>query len=280
MADDALSRRSFSAMTAATGAVAAAGPALAKAKEVVETNVTYASPDGTVDAVFFHPKGRGSWPGVVMLADAMGLRPVFRDMGRRMAAEGYAVIVPNPYYRTRKAPVFDATFDFTNPTDRAKLGPMRAPLTQEGANRDVRAHIGFLDAQKVVNKRKGVGVQGYCMGGTMTINAAIDNPARIKAAGSFHGGGLATDRPDSPHLGVPKIAADVLIAIADNDDKRDPAVKDTLRAAFDAANKPAKIEVYTGADHGWCVKGSAVYNEPAAEKAWAELLTVYRRALG
>jgi carboxymethylenebutenolidase len=280
MDDQTLSRRDFAALSAAVaGASAIAGSA--QAAEVVETDVTVKTADGLCDAALYHPAGKGTWPAVLIWTDIFGLRPAFRDMGKRLASQGYVVLVPNPFYRTRKAPVFaeGMKFDFNNPDDRAKLPPLTAPLTSDAVVRDATAHLAFLDAQKVTNKKAKAGVQGYCMGGPMTMRTAAALPGRIGAGGSFHGGGLVTDKPDSPHLLAPQIKANYYFGIASNDDQKQPDAKDKLKAAFAAVNRPAKIEVYDGAMHGWCVPGSAVYNAPAAERAWGELLALYKSAL-
>jgi carboxymethylenebutenolidase len=200
-------------------------------------------------------------------------------MGRRLAEQGYAVLVPNLYYRAKRAPVIEGAFNFANPEDRAKLTPLRATVTPAGTDRDAAAYMAWLDAQPQTNRRKKAGVQGYCMGGPLAFRTAAAAPARIGAVASFHGAGLATDQADSPHLLIPKTRADYLVLIADNDDKQDPGAKDRLKAAFAAASRPAKVEVYAGAAHGWTVRGSQVYDEPAAERAWAELLALYKRAL-
>ena len=280
MDDQTLSRRDFAALSAAVaGASAIAGSA--QAAEVVEADVTVKTADGMCDAALYHPAGKGTWPAVLIWTDIFGLRPAFRAMGKRLAAQGYVVLVPNPFYRTRKAPVFEEgmKFDFNNPEDRAKLPPLTGPLTPEAVTRDAVAHLAFLDAQKVTNKKAKAGVQGYCMGGPMTMRTAAALPGRIGAGGSFHGGGLVTDKPDSPHLLVSQIKADYYFGIASNDDQKQPDAKDKLKAAFAAVNRPAKIEVYEGAMHGWCVPGSAVYNQSAAEKAWAELSALYKGSL-
>jgi len=275
--DPRLSRRTFGLAAAALGGVAAT--AAQAQSPVVEKDVEIKTADGATDAALFYPKGKGTWPAVLIWPDVLSLRPVFRDMGRRLAAAGYVVLVVNLYYRVKKAPVIDGTFDFSKPDDRAKLGPMRATVTPEGTDRDAAAYVAFLDAQPQTSKARKVGVQGYCMGGPLSFRTAAAVPGRVAAVASFHGGGLYTDQPTSPHLLIPKTHADYLIAVADNDDKQDPTVKDKLKAAFAEAKRPAKIEVYEGAAHGWTVKGSAVYNEPAAEKAWAELLALYKKAL-
>lgn len=276
-ADNGLSRRAFGLATAASVSLGAAA-AHAQAN-VTETDVDVKTPDGAADSALFRPTAKGTYPAVLIWTDILGLRPVFRDMGRRLAAQGYVVLVPNPFYRSRRAPVVDAGFDLTKPEDRAKVMALAAQFTPEGTERDAAAFLAFLDAQPATNRRKKAGVQGYCMGGPLTFRTAAAVPGRIGAAATFHGGGLATAKPDSPHLLIPRMKAQVYCAVADNDDKREPAAKETLKTAFAAARLPAKVEVYEGANHGWCVKGSAVYNEPAAERAWAELTSLYKRAL-
>ena len=275
--DPRLSRRTFGLAAAALGGVAATS-AQARAA-VVEKDVEIKTPDGVADAALYYPEGKGSWPAVVVWPDVVSLRPVFRDMGRRLAAEGYVVLVPNLYYRAKKAPVVESGFNFANPDDRAKITPLRATVTPEGTDRDAVAYLAFLDALPQTNKKKKVGAQGYCMGGPLAFRTAAAVSSRVGAVASFHGAGLVTDTPTSPHLTLPQSKAEYLVAIADNDDKQDPTAKDKLKAALDSAKRPSKVEVYAGAAHGWTVKGSQVYNEAAAEKAWAELLAIYKRAL-
>lgn len=275
-AETGLSRRGFAALSAASLA-AAAGPALAA--QAVETDVTVATPDGSCDAALFHPAGAAKHPAVIMFVDAGGLRPVKRDMGRRLAAEGYVVLVPNPYYRTRKAPVRDRPFDWNNAEDRAEIAALRAPMTAEAVTRDAMAYIKFLDARAQVNTRAKAGSVGYCMGGSMTMRASAAAPDRFGAGCSFHGGALVTTTPDSPHLLVPKIKAGYYFGVAESDDQKEPQAKTVLKEAFEKARNPAKIEVYQGAMHGWCVKGSPVYNEAAAERAWAEMSALFKRRL-
>jgi carboxymethylenebutenolidase len=274
--DPTVSRRAFGLMTVVAASVAGAARAAAP---IVEKDVEIKTLDGTADAALYYPEGKGSWPAVVVWPDVVSLRPVFREMGRRLAAEGYVVLVPNLYYRAKKAPVVESGFNFANPDDRAKITPLRATVTPEGTDRDAVAYIAFLDSLPQTNKKKKVGTQGYCMGGPLAFRTAGISPGRVAAVASFHGGGLVTDAPTSPHLTLPQSKSEYLICVADNDDKQDPAAKDKLKTALDAAKRPNKIEVYTGAAHGWTVKGSQVYNEPAAEKAWAELLAIYKRAL-
>ena len=279
VSDPRLSRRGFGLMTAAAAA-GVASPALAQ-DTVIETDVSVKTPDGTCDAVLFHPKPGASkqrWPAVLVWPDIMGLRPAFRDMGRRLAGQGYVVLVVNPFYRSAKAPVIGDKFDFSNPEQRARLTGYRAAIGDDGADRDSVAYLTFLDAQPQTNKIRKAGVQGYCMGGPLSFRTAAAVPGRIAAVGSFHGGGLVTKNPNSPHLLIPKTNAAYLIAKARNDDAKEPTVKDDLKAAFAAAGRTATVEVYAG-DHGWCVKGSAVYNEAEAERAWAALLAMYKTQL-
>jgi len=279
-------RRDLVGLSVAAGLAATAGSAAGAAHEVVETDVEIKTPDGTCDAAFIHPK-TGSHAGVLIWPDAFGLRPSMRDIGKRLAAEGYSVLVPNPFYRVAKAPFTDASnFSFQNQADMAKLKPLMASATAPGnAEKDAVAYVAFLDAQKEVNKSKKIGTQGYCMGGPLVVKTAATLPNRIGAGASFHGGGLVTDKPDSPHLLAPKIRAHMYFAIASNDDARQPEAKDKLKEAFAAAHVPAEIEVYSGTLHGWCVpdmpmqNGNPIYNKPDAERAWGKLLALYKAAL-
>ncbi len=282
---DDLSRRDFVALSIAAGVAATAATRSARAANmpVAENNVTIKTPDGTCDASFIHPT-TGKHPGVLIWADAFGLRPSMRDIGKRIAAEGYSVLVPNPFYRTAKAPVFNdvASFNFGNQEDRAKLQAFTGPLNMPGnAEKDAAAYIAFLDAQPQVDRAKKIGTQGYCMGGPLVVKTAATVPDRVGAGGSFHGGGLVTDRPDSPHLLAPKIKARMYFGIASNDDMRQPDQKDKLREAFAAAHVQAEIEVYP-ALHGWCVpdmpkgeNGMPIYSKPDAERAWGKLVALY-----
>ena len=275
--DPTVSRRAFGLGAAAT-VVMSSAVAAAQAK-VVEKDVNVPMASGVADSALFYPEGKGSWPGVLMWTDILGLRPVFREMGRRLAAEGYIVLVPNPFYRNAKAPVVDGSFDFSKPEDRAKVMPMAQALTADANISDAKSYVAFLDTQPQTDKKKKMGVQGYCMGGPLTFRTAATASERVGAAATFHGGGLVTDKPDSPHLLIPQMKAEFVCAVADNDDKRDPAAKDKLKEAFAAAHLKAKVEVYEGCNHGWTVRGSQVYNETGAERAWAELLALYKRNL-
>src|SRR6185503_9225493 len=281
-ADD-FSRRDFVALSIAAG-VAAATTTSSRAANlpVTENNGTVKTPDGTCDAACIHPT-TGTHPGVLIWPDAFGLRPSMRDIAKRIAAEGYSVLVPNPFYRTAKAPVFGdvSTFNFGNQDDRAKLQSFTGPLQAAGnAEKDAAAYIAFLDAQQQVDKNNKMGTQGYCMGGPLVVKTCATVPNRVGAGASFHGGNLVTNNPDSPHLLAPKIKARMYFGIAANDDAQQPDAKTKLKEAFEAATVPAEIEVYP-AQHGWCVpdmpmqaNGQPTYSKADAERAWAKLLTL------
>jgi carboxymethylenebutenolidase len=273
-----LSRREFGALTLGAGLVSLL-PRAAGAAEVTETEVQIKIPDGTCDAYFVHP-AKGTHPGVLIWPDIFGLRPTFRQMGKRLAESGYAVLVVNPFYRTKQAPTAPEHPDFDDPATRTALMSLMGSLTQETAFTDAKAFIPWLDAQPAVDKKRKIGTTGYCMGGPLTMRTAAAMSARVGAGASFHGGGLVTDKPDSPHLLVPKMKAHYLFAIAENDDQKQPEAKDVLRAAFTRAKLPAEIEVYAGTKHGWCPPDAQVYNPEQAEKAWSRLLVLFKSALG
>ncbi|THD60315.1 dienelactone hydrolase family protein [Phenylobacterium sp.] len=280
-AETPMSRRAFGLSAAAAASLAASISAtMAHAQATVtEKDVDIKTPDGTCDAALFYPQGKGKWPAVLIWTDIMGLRPVFRDMGKRLAAQGYVVLVPNPFYRKARA-TETVNLDFSKPDERAQLMPMAATIGAPGAvEGDAPAFFAFLDALPQTDTKKKAGTQGYCMGGPLVYRTAAVLPDRIAGAVTCHGGGLVTQTPASPHLLIPKMKAEVYSAVAANDDQRAPTDKDTLKAAFASAGKVARVEVYDGCNHGWCVKGSAVYNEAGAERAWTELSALYRKKL-
>ena len=272
-----LTRREFGALSVGTG-LAMLLPRAAAALEVTAANVEVATPDGTADCYFVHPAS-GAHPGVLIWPDALGLRPAFEQMGRRLAESGYAVLVVNPYYRSASAPVVDEGASFRDEATRKTIMPLMHSLSAKTNVTDARAFVGFLDAQDAVAGDRKMGTMGYCMGGSITMRTAAALPDRIGAGASFHGGRLVTDAPDSPHLLVGEMQAHYLFAVAENDDKKDPKAKTVLREAFAAAGLPAEIEVYAGTLHGWCPPDSAVYNEAQAERAWSRLLTLFETAL-
>jgi len=274
--DPAVSRRTFGAGAAATAVVLTAAEARAQAA-VTEKDVQVKTADGVSDAVLLYPSGKGTWPAVLIWTDIGGLRPVFREMGKRLAAQGYVVLVPNPFYRSAKPEEY-AKLSFGSPEGRQALMSYRGAMKDDGVDNDAKAYIAFLDAQPQTNKKKMAGVQGYCMGGPLSFRTAGAVPARMGAVASFHGGGLVTQQPNSPHLLVAKTKASYLIAVAKNDDARAPGDKEVLKKTFADTKHKATVEVY-GGDHGWTVKGSQVYNEAEAERAWAELSKLYKASL-
>ena len=276
-----VTRRTVLLTTAAVAATGAALPALADdpgARPVVEKDVSVRTADGSADAALFVPAGKGQWPAVLMWPDILGLRPVFREMGRRLAAQGSVVLVPNPYYRAKKAPVVEGAFDFGSKDDMAKVMAFKNGLTDAMVDRDSAAYVTFLDAQPRTDKRRKAAVQGYCMSGPIAFRTAAARPDRIGAVATFHPGALVTDKPSSPHLLIPKSRAAYLVMIAKNDAEKMPKEKPDLEAAFRKARRPAKVEI-SSANHGWTVAGSPTYDEKEAARAWAELLPFYRANL-
>jgi carboxymethylenebutenolidase len=248
-------------------------PKVVNAVAVTESDVTVKTPDGTCDAYFVHP-ATGSAAGVLFWPDIFGLRPSMRQMGKRLAETGYSVLVVNPFYRVKPAP----TADKGAATPIPSLMPLAQALNETTHMTDAKAFIAWLDSQPSVNKNRKIGTQGYCMGGPMAFRTSAAAPDRIGAVASFHGGGLVTQNPNSPHLQASKTKAQFLVAIATNDDQRAPTEKDVLKETFAKANLQAEVEVYPGA-HGWCPPDSGVYSEPAAERAWSRLLAMYGKAL-
>ena len=267
-----VTRKQFGIMLGA--GVAMMLPRVANAVAVTESDVNVTTPDGTADCYFVHP-ATGTAPGVLMWPDIFGLRPAFRQMAKRLAESGYAVLVVNPFYRAKKAP----TADTGSATPIQQLIPLAQSLNEQTQMTDAKAFIAWLDAQPSVAKNRKVGPQGYCMGGPIAFRTAAAAPDRVGAVASFHGGGLVTDKPNSPHLQAAKSNAQFLIAIAANDDARSPNDKVVLKETFAKANLVAEIEVYADAAHGWCPPDSKVYNEQQAEKAWSRLLVLYGKAL-
>jgi carboxymethylenebutenolidase len=272
-----LSRRQFGALTFSAG-LAAMLPRLADAADTTESEVEIKTPDGTCDAYLVHPV-KGKYPAVLIWPDIFGLRPAFRQMGKRLAESGYSVLVINPFYRTKKAPTAPEHPDFNDPATRQALMSLAGTLTPATALTDATAFVAYLDSQPSVDKRRKMGTTGYCMGGPFVFRTAAAFPNRVGAGATFHGGGLATDKPDSPHLLIPKMKANFLIAIAENDDQREPEVKNILRESFAKANLPAEIKVYAGTKHGWCPPDSAVYNAEQAEEAWSRMMMLFKAGL-
>jgi carboxymethylenebutenolidase len=272
-----VSRRQFGAMALGTGLVVAL-PKLANAAATKGSDVEIKTPDGTADAYFVHPS-TGKFPGVLIWPDIFGLRPTFKEMATRLAESGYSVLVINPFYRTKKAPTAPDHADFNDPGTRQALMTLAGTLTPDTAVTDAKAFVAYLDGQPSVDKKRKMGTTGYCMGGPFVFRTAATFPDRIGAGATFHGGGLVTDKPDSPYQLIPQMKAHFLIAIAENDDKRQPEAKDVLRDSFAKAHLPAEIEVYAGTMHGWCPPDSQVYNHDQAEKAWSRQLALFSESL-
>jgi carboxymethylenebutenolidase len=267
-----VTRKQFGMMLGA--GVAMMLPQVANAAAVTESEVTVTTPDGSADCYFVHPAS-GAAPGVLMWPDIFGLRPAFRQMGKRLAESGYSVLVVNPFYRVKKAPTAEAGAA----TPIQQVVPLMQALNETTHMTDAKAFVGWLDQQPSVAKNRKIGTQGYCMGGPIALRTAAAVPARVGAVASFHGASLVTKAPNSPHLQAATSKAQFLIAIATNDDAKAPEDKNVLKETFEKAQLPAEIEVYAGAAHGWCPPDSTVYNEPQAEKAWSRLLVLYGKAL-
>ena len=285
MDNDELTRRDF-VTTVAAGMIAAAGADLGAQQQVTETNVEIKTPDGTCDAAFITP-ATGAHPAVIVWPDAFGLRPSMRNMAKRLAGAGYSVLVPNPFYRVAKSPIWEDASKVNFATERPKITPLMQSIQADGAvEKDAPAFIAWLDMQKQVDRNKKIGTQGYCMGGGLVVRTAAAVPNRVGAGASFHGGGLVTPNPNSPHLLAPKIKGRMYFGIATNDDMQQPDAKTKLKEAFDAAKVPAEIEVYSMAQHGWCVpdmppqaNGQPIYKMDDAERAWGKLMALYKAGL-
>jgi carboxymethylenebutenolidase len=272
-----LTRRQFGALALGAGLVATL-PKLANAAETEGADIEIKTPDGTADAYFVHPT-KGKYPGVLIWPDIFGLRPAFKQMATRLAESGYSVLVINPFYRTKKAPTAPDHADFKDPATRAALMTLAGTLSPTTTATDAKAFVTYLDAQPAVDKKRKIGTTGYCMGGPFVFRTAASFPDRVGAGATFHGGGLVTDKPESPHLLIPQMKAHYLIAIAENDDKSQPEAKDVLRDSFAKAKLPAEIEVYAGTLHGWCPPDAQVYNQVQAEKAWSRMMALFSSAL-
>ena len=286
MSNDDITRRDFVTMTVAAGLAAAAGADPSAQQGVMEMNVEIKTPDGTCDAAFIHP-ATGAHAAVIIWPDAFGLRPSMREMAKRLATEGgYSVLVPNPYYRVGKAPMWTDASKVDFAAERGKINPLMASINAAGTvEKDAPAFIAWLDQQPQVDRTKKVGTQGYCMGGALVVRTAAAVPDRVGAGASFHGGGLVNQTPNSPHLLASKIKARMYFGIAANDDMTQPTAKTTLKETFDAAKVPVEVEVYSMSQHGWCVPdmpagaNGPIYNKADADRAWGKLLALYKAAL-
>jgi carboxymethylenebutenolidase len=271
-----ISRRELGSLTLGAG-IAFALPRAAGAADTTESEVEIRTPDGTADAYFVHPAA-GRHAAVLVWPDIFGLRPAFRQMGKRLAESGFTVLVVNPFYRTKRAPTAPEKANFDDPETRKMLMGLAGTLSPATSSTDAQAFLGWLDQQAATDTKRKAGTTGYCMSGRIAFATAAALPDRIGAVASFHGGGLATDQPESPHLLIPETKARFLVAIARNDDEKEPKTKDILRDAFAKAGRPAEVEVYP-AMHGWCPPDSAVYDVAQAEKAWARMMALFKESL-
>lgn len=245
--------------------------------QAASRRVTIKTSDGTCEG-FFSAPSTGKHPGILIWPDVAGLRSAFETMGERLAGEGYAVLVVNPYYRSAKLPILSTFSEWKTDEGKKKIAPMREALTPERIAKDGAAFVAFLDDQPEVAVSKKIGTVGYCMGGPFTFRTSAAAADRVGVIASFHGGGLVTDEPTSPHRLFPEMKAAALVGVAQNDDERDPKAKETLRKAAEGAGRPLEIEVYP-AQHGWCVIDSPVYDEEQAERAWARMLATFSEHL-
>ncbi|MCX7863851.1 MAG: dienelactone hydrolase family protein [Novosphingobium sp.] len=270
-----ITRRQFAAFASAAALAGCARAGADAGARLAERMVSITTADGIADAFFVHPD-KGRHPGVIIWPDIAGLREVKKIMARSLAAANFAVLVVNPYYRHAPAPVMESFSDFLIEENRARMMAWRETLVADAVRRDALAFIAFLDRSRAVDRRRGIGVAGYCMGGPFAVRTAAAVPGRVRAAASFHGSGLVTTEPDSPHRLLKDTQAACLFAIARNDDARAPADKDALRRAAEAAGRPAEIEVYH-ADHGWCVPDSPAWDPSEADRAWQRLVALFNR---
>ena len=272
-----MTRRKFGKISAAVG-LAMLLPPVANAQDVTESDVEVTTSDGVADCYYVRPSS-GTHPAVIVWPDILGLRPAFRAMGKRLAQSGYSVLVVNPFYRDARSPVVGEGASFGNPEIRNIVLPMARNLNETTHFTDARAMVAWLDRQSEVDTSRKIGTTGYCMGGPMVMRTVAAVPSRMGAGGTFHGGGLATDADNSPHLLIPNTTASMLHCVAANDDENDPQAKETLRESYASAGLSAEIEVYEGALHGWCPPDSQAYHEAQAERAWSRLLNLFETAL-
>lgn len=272
-----VSRRKFNKMSAGAG-LAMMLPPVVNAQAITSSNVEITTPDGVADCYFVHPAS-GSHAAVLIWPDILGLRPAFEMMGDRLAQSGYSVLVVNPFYRSSRAPVVEEGASFADPDVRNTVFALAGQLNADTHFQDAEAFVTWLDAQDSVDTTRGIGTTGYCMGGPMVMRSVAAVPHRFRAGATFHGGGLASDAENSPHLLIPETNASMLHAVAANDDEASPDTKNVLRDAYAAAGIKAEVEVYTGTMHGWCPPDSDVYNEAQAERAWTRLLALFDTAL-
>ncbi len=241
---------------------------------VSESRVTVATRDGVADALLFEPEGRGQWPAVIVWSDLAGLRPAFREIGQRLAAEGYVVLVPNIFYRTARIDGTVAPAALTPEQSRERSTAWMDAIGDEGGEADAKAYLAFLDSLPTVDATRPAGVLAYQYGSPYAFHAAFALPDRIRAVAAIHPMRIATARPNSPHLFVGRSRAAYYVALAGPDDAREPGDKEDLRKAFADAGLAGTVEVI-GAGNGFGVSDLAAYDGTAAEAAWQRALALF-----
>ena len=246
-------------------------------KPVMEEKIEIRTADGTSEGFLYRPEASAIYPGIIHLTDIGGIRPAQEEMARRLAAQGYAVLMPNVFYRSGKLPLFDAPAKSMDERMQ-RFAKLSAPLSAQALTRDAASYVDFLAGHGSVSQG-GMGVVGYCFTGKMALFAAKARPGKIAAAASFHGGGLATDAPDSPHLALPAIKARLYFGHATNDRSMPAEAIAKLDQALQAWGGRYQSEVYDGASHSWTVPDSPVYNQPQAERAFEKLTELFKETL-
>lgn len=273
----AISRRDFTLAGFSAAAVALL-PTSAHAMQTEGSMVSVSTPDGVADCFLARPTS-GTHPGVILWPDFMSLRHAYEQLAHSLASEGYAVLAVNQYYRQAKSPIVQKV-DFKDKDTMGRVSKLLEALQESQVASDAKSFVSYLDAQAFVDKKRKIGTMGYCLGGGFAFETAIAVPERVGAIASFHASGLVSKNPDSVHLRVPRTRAQALIAIAEDDDKREPEAKSVLQQAYADARLPAEIAVYPGTVHGWCTPDmTAYFNPKQAQAAWGRLLALLDRAL-
>ncbi len=245
---------------------------------MIEQEIEISAADGTTDGILFRPEGERRFPGVIHLTDIGGNRPAHSDMARRLAAEGYCVLMPNVFYRTGRPPLFDFPRRLGEERTMKRIAELSGPLTPDAMERDASAYVDFLAAQGSVSEGA-MGVVGHCFTGAMAMRVAAARPDRIAAVASLHGGGLFTDAATSPHLVLPRVRARLYFGHAINDNSMPEEAIEKLERALDAWGGRYESETYDGAYHGWTASDGPVYNEPQAECAFQKLTGLFAETL-
>ncbi len=245
---------------------------------MIEKEIEIRTADGTADGILFQADDGRRCPGVIHLTDIAGIRPSHRAMAQRLAEKGYTVLLPNIFYRTGRTPIFDFVPKFGEERTMKRFGELRAPLTPEATERDAASYVDFLAANSSVSAGA-MGVVGYCFTGAMAMRTAAVRPAKIAAAASFHGGGLFTDGPTSPHHVLPRIKAELYFGHATNDQSMPKEAIEKLDRALAAWGGKYQSEVYQDAYHGWTTADAPVFNQPQAERAFEKLTALFARTL-